>query len=57
MEYAKISLGHIQFEVSIGNRGRDVSSEESCDWENISEKMIVEITVFILFFVHVTHIL
>ena len=57
MEYAKISLGHIQFEVSIGNLGRDVSSEESCDWENISEKVIVEITVFILFFIHVTHIL
>lgn len=57
MEYAKISLGRIQFEVSIGNLGRDVSSEESCDWENISEKMIVEITVFIQFFVHVTHIL
>lgn len=58
MEYAKISLGHIESEVSIGNLGGDVDSEESHDWENISEKkMMVEITVSILVFIYMTHIL
>lgn len=57
MEYAKISLGHIESEVSVGNLGGDVDSEESHDWENISEKTMVEITVSILVFIHMTHIL
>lgn len=57
MEYAKISLGHIESEVSIGNLGGDVDSEESHDWENISEKMMVEITVSVLVFIHMAHVL
>lgn len=57
MEYAKISLGHIESEVSIGNLGGDVDSEESHDWENISEKMMVEITVSVLVFFHMAHVL
>lgn len=57
MEYAKISLGHIESEVSVGNLGGDVDSLESHDWENISEKTMVEITVSVLVFIHMTHIL
>ena len=51
MEYAKISLGHIESEVSIGNLGGDVDSEESHDWENISEKMMGKIENMIFIFI------